>query len=102
MSPAPRRHWSSLYARPLTRPLARSARPPLPSFLRRLRAACLRRPGVITRVRGSTYGAPEAATRTQYVQCVGPWGQVTLRLWYVEYAGGVRVACTYPTEAQGW
>ena len=27
-------------------------------------------------------------TRTQYVQCVAPWGQAALRLWYVPYAGG--------------
>jgi len=33
------------------------------------------------RVRGA-YGMPEAGTRTPYVQYVGPWWQVALRLWY--------------------
>ena len=35
-----------------------------------------------------TYGTPEAGTRTQYVQCVGPWGQAALRLRHVYSAGG--------------
>ena len=38
-------------------------------------------------VRG-TYGTPEEDARTQYVQYAGPWGQVALRLRYVQHAGG--------------
>ena len=34
-----------------------------------------------------TYGTPEAGTRTQYVQYVGPWGQAALRLRYVANGG---------------
>ena len=40
-----------------------------------------------TTVRG-TYGAPEAGTRTQYVQYAGPRGQAAVRLRYVPDAGG--------------
>ena len=38
-------------------------------------------------VRG-THGTAEAGTRTQHVQCAGPWGRAALRLRYVPNAGG--------------
>ena len=51
------------------------------------------------------YGTAEAGTRTQYVQCAGPWGQAALRLRYTyptREAGArspyVRVARTYPAK----
>ena len=37
---------------------------------------------------GGAHGTAEAGTRTQCVQCVGPWGQAALRLRYVPNAGG--------------
>eukprot|EP00321_Phaeocystis_globosa_P005511 CAMPEP_0118810174 /NCGR_PEP_ID=MMETSP1162-20130426/800_1 /TAXON_ID=33656 /ORGANISM="Phaeocystis Sp, Strain CCMP2710" /LENGTH=79 /DNA_ID=CAMNT_0006739665 /DNA_START=109 /DNA_END=348 /DNA_ORIENTATION=- len=35
-----------------------------------------------------TYPTPKAFARTQYVLCVGPWGQAALRLRHVPNAGG--------------
>ena len=34
------------------------------------------------------HGAKARYARTQYVQCVGPWGQAALRLRYGRYAQG--------------